>query len=67
MKLFIAAVLLTIYLYFAPDYFIEILDQMYQLEEMTVRVLKFTIMVSGAITFGALIPTRWLRTSKNSN
>ncbi|TVU68514.1 hypothetical protein FQP87_22280 [Vibrio tasmaniensis] len=61
MKLFLVFAILIIYMLFVPDYFAESTARIYQLEEFEVRILKFSAMLSGVISFVAFTPIEWFR------
>lgn len=61
MKLILATLVFASCLFFAPDYFTELTAQMFQLEEKIIRILKFLIMLGGAIAFVAFTPIEWIK------
>jgi hypothetical protein len=63
MKYFLAVLAFASYLFFAPDYFAEVTMQVYQLEDMTVRIVKFLVMLSGVIAFVAFTPIEWIKSA----
>lgn len=64
MKYFLAVLVLASYLFFAPNYFAEVMMQVYQLEDMTIRIVKFLVMLSGVFAFAAITPTEWFKSAK---
>ncbi|HAV1520136.1 TPA: hypothetical protein JG825_003455 [Vibrio parahaemolyticus] len=64
MKLILSTLVFVSYLFFAPDYFAELTAQVFQLEEMIIRVLKFLIMLSGVIAFVAFTPIEWFKSAR---
>lgn len=66
MKLILAIVFLASYLFFAPDYFIELNAQIleFEPEEKIIRILRFWVMLAGAYAFVAFTPIEWFKWGK---
>lgn len=64
MKLILATLVFASYLFFAPDFFAQLTAQVFQLEEMTIRILKFLTMLSGVIAFVAFTPIEWFKSAR---
>lgn len=64
MKLLLASMLLVVYLFLAPQYFVDLTSRLCHLDEFTLNILEYVSMLSGAIVFAVLVPPEWLGKSR---